>query len=291
MLFYGRKRMDFWLDELHTSNVGLRIKIREKVFEGTSPYQRVEILDSYEYGKMMLLDGTIMFTERDEYFYHEMMAHIPLFSCDHPEKVLIVGGGDGGVINQILKHPHIDRIDLVEIDRMVIDVSRCFFPELSKGLDDHRVNIRIENGSTFLQDKKDEYDVLIIDSTDPETNKPSGSLYESGFYQNCFDALNDSGVMGAQIGSPLYTPDLIRRTFQNLREIFPLARPFIVHVPTYSNGIYLLAFCSKKTDPIDPSVFKRIEQSDMKGRYYNKDIHASAFSLPNFIKVLVETTD
>ena len=280
--------MDFWLNEDHTPYVGLRIRIREKLFEGESQYQRIEILDSYEYGKMMLLDGTIMFTERDEFFYHELMAHIPLHTHRNPKKVLVIGGGDGGVVQQVLQHPKVERIDLVEIDQMVIDTSKRFFPEMSKGLDHAKVHIIIDDGFVFLRDKNKDYDVIITDSTDPESEKPSAHLYESPFFELCFKALNDSGIMVSQVGSPLYSSELIRTTFGGLKKTFPITKPFLGYIPTYTNGNYLFAFCTKKNDPLDPSVLERIDQSDIQGRYYNRDIHVSAFSLPNYVKEMVE---
>ncbi|MFQ6093176.1 MAG: polyamine aminopropyltransferase [bacterium] len=283
--------MGFWLQDNLTPNVGLNIKIRNTLFKEKSPYQRIEVYDSYEFGRMMLLDGVIMFTERDEFFYHEILAHIPLFTHNNPKRVLVIGGGDGGVVQQVLQHPNIERIDLVEIDRMVIDVSKEFFPRMSQGLEDERVNIAIEDGSVFLLDKKEDYDVIIIDSTDPVQGKPSGNLYESDFFKRCSRALNDAGVMVSQVGSPLYSSDLIMTVFRDLKETFPIAKPFLGYVPTYSNGYYLFAFCSKKNDPADDTVLKRIEQSQMEGRYYNKDIHVSAFSLPNFIKEMVDTIE
>ena len=283
--------MEYWLHEDHTPNVGLRIKIREKIFEGRSPYQKFEILDSYEYGRMMLLDGTIMFTEQDEFFYHEMMTHIPLFTHDNPKRVLVIGGGDGGIVRQVLLHPKIERIDLVEIDRMVIAISRRFFPFMSKGLDDTKVHLFIQDGALFLREQKDQYDVIIIDSTDPKEGKPSEILYEHPFFATCFEALNDKGIMVSQVGSPLYSADLIGKTFQKLKKIFPITKPFLGYVPTYTNGNYLFAFCSKKNDPVDSSVLERIEQSSIEGRYYNKDIHESAFCLPNFVRKMVTSKE
>jgi len=273
--------MDGWFEDKHTENVKLDIKVRSVLYSGRSLYQKIDILDTYEFGKILVLDGIIMLSERDERFYHEMIVHVPMFSHKNPKNILIIGGGDGGAVREIMKHP-ITSVNLVEIDEKVIELSKLHFPELSSELGGDRVNINIAPGEEFIRQVKNKYDIVVVDSTDPSTI--AKHLYENRFYSDCFSALRPDGIMAVQIGSPFYIPSIIGSIFRRLEEVFPIAKLFVGYVPTYSNGFHSFAFCSKKYDPIENFQKQRYEHLNINTIYYNDEIHRSCFSLPNFVE-------
>ncbi len=273
-----------WFQDKHTDNVKLDIKVKSVLYSGKSKYQKIDILDTYEFGKMFVLDGIIMLSEKDERFYHEMIVHVSMFSHKSPRDILVVGGGDGGAIRELFKHK-ISSIDLVEIDEKVIELSKLHFPELSAELCSDRVNINIEPGEEFIRHVKNNYDVIIIDSTDPSTI--AKHLYENRFYSDCFRALRSDGLMVVQIGSPFYTPDTTGSIFKRLEQIFPIVKLFVGYIPTYSNGFHSFAFCSKKYDPIKDFQKQRYEKLGKDLVYYNEKVHKSSFSLPNYVKNLL----
>ena len=173
---------EVWFTEKHTNFTGITFKVNTVLYTGKSKFQRVDVLDTREYGRVLLLDGLIMFTERDEFVYHEMIVHVPLFSHPHPEDVLLIGGGDGGAIRELVKHKYLRKIDQIELDKEVIRIAKEFFPILSSGYKDSRVNIYINDGNKFVKQTNNKYDVVIVDSTDPIG--PAECLFEEDFYRN-----------------------------------------------------------------------------------------------------------
>ncbi|MGA1875526.1 MAG: polyamine aminopropyltransferase [bacterium] len=277
--------MELWYTEKHTENTGLTMKITNCLFQGKTKYQELAILQSPEYGKILLLDGLVMLTERDEFIYHEMIAHVPLFSHPEPRRILIIGGGDGGTVRETLKHSSVESIDLVEIDEMVITSCKEHFPSISYGLDSPKVHIHITDGIEFVRNCRSEYDVIIIDSTDPIG--PGEGLFTESFYQNASCALTEEGLLVAQGESPFLCEHIVVPLHQKLRRTFPVSTMYLAFIPTYPSGCWSFAWCSKKNGPLqylDTAGYEKLKPSL---RYYNPEVHKAAFTLPNFIKDLL----
>jgi len=279
------KEPEIWFTEKHTENLGITFKVKKTLFSGESKYQRIDILDTYELGRVLTLDGIIMITERDEFVYHEMIAHVPLFTHPNPKRILVVGGGDGGTVREVLKHPQVQTLDLVEIDALVIEKSKEFFPTTRHSFSDERVNIFIKDGVEFMKGKSDEYDIVIIDSTDP--TGPGEGLFKEEFYRDVNAALKDDGIMVAQTETPFYYRDQVHKIFMNIKKSFPLAKMFTAYIPTYPSGLWSFSLGSKKYCPVENFQLDRYKSENIPTKYYNEDIHRAAFSLPNFIKELL----
>lgn len=280
--------MEFWFSELHTGNVKLSVRIEKQLFSGESEYQRIDVFDSEEFGKFISLDGEIVFSEKDEFIYDEMVTHVPMAVHPHVKNVLIIGGGDGGVAKELLQYKSIESIDVVETDRMFVDVCREYFPEVACALDDERVKIHYDDGLRFLRNKKVIYDLIINDSTDPFGH--TEGLFTKEFYGSCYNALKDDGIMVYQHGSPFYNEDeaacrsMHRKAFRS----FPISRVYQAHIPTCPSGYWLFGFASKKYHPIKD--FKPKEWNGLKIEtwYYTTHLHMGAFMLPKYVEDLLE---
>ncbi len=280
--------MEFWFSELHTGNVKLSVRIEKQLFSGESEYQRIDVFDSEEFGKFISLDGEIVFSEKDEFIYDEMVTHVPMAVHPHVKNVLIIGGGDGGVAKELLQYKSIESIDVVETDRMFVDVCREYFPEVACALDDERVKIHYDDGLRFLRNKKGIYDLIINDSTDPFGH--TEGLFTKEFYGSCYRALKDDGIMVYQHGSPFYDEDeaacrsMHRKAFRS----FPISRVYQAHIPTCPSGYWLFGFASKKYHPIKD--FKPKEWNGLKIEtwYYTTHLHMGAFMLPKYVEDLLE---
>ena len=278
--------MEFWFSELHTGNVKLSVRIEKQLFSGESEYQRIDVFDSEEFGKFISLDGEIVFSEKDEFIYDEMVTHVPMAVHPHVKNVLIIGGGDGGVAKELLQYKSIESIDVVETDRMFVDVCREYFPEVACALDD--VKIHYDDGLRFLRNKKGIYDLIINDSTDPFGH--TEGLFTKEFYGSCYNALKDDGIMVYQHGSPFYDEDeaacrsMHRKAFRS----FPISRVYQAHIPTCPSGYWLFGFASKKYHPIKD--FKPKEWNGLKIEtwYYTTHLHMGAFMLPKYVEDLLE---
>lgn len=274
--------MELWYTEKHTPNLGITLKIKSIIFHKETPYQRLDILDSFEFGKILTLDGLIMLTERDEYIYHEMISHVPIVTHNGPKQILIIGGGDGGTVREALKHPSLENIELVEIDGDVIDACIKYFPETSKGLKDPRVKIHIEDGIEFIKRRHNAYDVIIIDSTDPIG--PAKGLFEKNFYKTVSNALKPNGIMVSQSESPFIDTKLWLWIYQNVSSVFPKTYSYLAFIPTYPSGLWSFTLGSKSLDPLKDFRIDYSKQLSADTKYYNSEIHKNAFMLPNFIK-------
>ncbi|MCL6583590.1 MAG: polyamine aminopropyltransferase [bacterium] len=277
--------MELWYTEKHTETTGITIKVTDCLLQEKSKYQQITILQTPHYGKILLLDGLVMLTERDEFVYHEMITHVPLLSHPNPQKVLIVGGGDGGSVREVLKHPEVEHIDLVEIDQMVIDKCREYFPTLTQGLSSPKVTIHIANGIQFVKNCRSDYDVIIVDSTDPIG--PGEGLFTEAFYQDIHRALRDRGLLVAQSESPFVHENIISPMYRKLKNVFPVCKMYLAFIPTYPAGCWSFAWCSKGNLLSDRPDEKRYEKLQPKPRYYNPQVHRSSFSLPNFVEEML----
>ncbi len=283
--------MELWFTEKHTPNVRFSIKVDRQLYSGKSEFQRIDIFDSREFGRFLTLDGYMMLTEKDEFIYHEMISHVPMAVHPKAKNILVIGGGDGGTVREVLRYPTVEKIDLVEIDELVVEVCKKFLPQTAGALCDPRVNFYFEDGLKFIRHCKNEYDVIIVDSTDPFG--PGEGLFTKEFYGNCYKALKDDGIMVNQHESPFYTEDAyaMQRAHKRIVESFPISRVYQVHIPTYPSGHWLFGFASKKYHPVNDLNSVKWNALGLKTRYYNPKLHAGSFYLPNYVEELLKDVE
>ncbi len=275
--------MELWYTEKQTENVGITCKVKGTLYSKQSQYQKINVIDTYQFGTMLVLDGTVQTTLVDEYIYHEMITHVPLNTHLDPKNVLVIGGGDGGSIREILKHKSVEKAVLVEIDKHVVEASKQFLPEISCALTDERCQVLVEDGIEYIRNHKDMYDVIIVDSTDPVG--PAVNLFSKDFYISIYEALKDDGIFVAQTESPFYNQDLIRRVFSDIKGVFPITELYCASIPTYPSGYWSFTMGSKKYHPLNVQMDKA---ASLETRYYNAEIHKASFVLPNFVKTLLK---
>lgn len=280
--------MEMWFSELHTSNVKLSMRIEKQLFSGVSECQRIDVLESAEFGKFLALDGEILFSEKDEFIYDEMVTHVPMAVHPNAKKVLIIGGGDGGVAKELARYKSIEKIDVVEPDEMLVWVCKKHFPELAEGLADERVNVYNQDGLRFLRSKSGEYDLIINDATDPFGY--TEGLFTKEFYGSCYKALKDDGIMVYQHGSPFYDADKEEcvKMHRKAYKAFPVSRVYQAHIPTCSSGYWLFGFASKKYHPLDDLHAKDWRKLGIETRYYTTNLHKGAFMLPKYVEEMLE---
>ena len=273
--------MDFWFSEKQTKNVKLSIRVDRQLYSGHSDFQRIDVFESPEFGRFLTLDGYMMLTEKDEF----MAVH------PHVEKVLVIGAGDGGVVRELVRYPEIQKIDLVEIDEMVVEVCKKYLPQTACRLDDERVEIHYEDGLKFIRRCKEEYDLIIVDSTDPFG--PGEGLFTREFYGNCYKALKEDGIMVNQHESPFYEEDALacQRAHRNITESFPISRVYQAHIPTYPSGHWLFGFASKKYHPLRDLREKEWNDRGITTRYYTTTLHKGAFYLPAYVEELLKDVE
>lgn len=254
-----------------------------------SPFQAVEVHETAAFGKLFRLDGHFMTSEKDEFYYHENLVHLAAVTHPQPGRALIIGGGDGGSAEELLKHPSVQSVTLVEIDVAVVDVARKYFSAVHGGvLDDPRLHLKIEDGFAYVRQAADRYDLIVLDLTD--AGGPSTELYTPDFYRACAARLTPMGALTLHIASPVAHPERIRATLGHLRGAFANVVPYLVSIPLYG-GMWMMACCSATLDPRTLTVLevdRRIGErrlADLK--YYNGDMHRAALALPNFVRALV----
>ncbi len=270
-----------WITEA-MNGFGLTIEVGKCLCSEVTPFQKIEIYESTKVGRVMLLDGIIQLTEYDEFAYQEMMAHVPLFAHGDARRVLVIGGGDGGVLREIAKHRNVEQIDICEIDERVIACAREFLPSLACGFDDPRVRIHIGDGSEFVREHVGEYDCIIVDSTDP--GGPGAPLFGEEFYRNMKQSLRPGGVIASQAESIYLLPEVVAQLAGVTRKLFRHYGYASILVPTYPTGTIGVCVGS---DGSDVSAPKTEVPEGMKLRYYTTAIHRGAFAVPRFAEVLV----
>lgn len=275
--------MELWFTEKQTPVFGITAKIRETLVTEQTDFQDLAMLDTEEFGRMLVLDGMVMTTIKDEFVYHEMVAHPALFTHPNPRHVLVVGGGDGGVIREVIKHPAVEKAVLVEIDGKVIEYSKKYLPEIAGELDNPRVEVLVNDGYMHIIESKNQYDVIMVDSTEPVG--PAAPLFERGFYQGIYEALKEDGMFVAQTDNPWFKADLIRQVHQDVKEIFPIVRVYGANIPTYPSGLWTFTMGSKTYDPLEVDV-TQIPEIDT--QYYTPRLHQAAFVLPKFVEDLIK---
>jgi len=271
-----------WFTEYWTENVGLTVKATE-VKKIKSKYQEILILETPEFGKMLVIDGLIQTTERDEYIYHEMLVHPGLLAHPNPERVLIIGGGDGGSVREALKHPSVKEVHLCEIDEEVIIAAEKYLPTISEKLRDPKVKIFIEDGNAFLEEKKNYYDVIFLDSSDPVG--ASEVLFSKEFYEKVKASLKKDGIMVAQTESPILQEEYFKKAISQIKKVFRNVGVYLAFVPTYPSGMWSFTIAS---DYIDVVNTKRPEKvKELKTKYFCDSIYDCLFSLPKFVQDII----
>ena len=283
--------MQLWFSEMQTPNVKFSIRVERQLYSGQSEFQRIDVFESPEFGRFLTLDGYMMLTERDEFIYHEMITHVPLAVHPKVKRVLVIGAGDGGVIRELVRYPEIEDIDLVEIDELVVEVCRKYLPQTACRLDDPRVHIHYEDGLKYIRSCEDEYDLILVDSTDPFG--PGEGLFTREFYGNCFKALKDDGIMINQHESPFYAEDAAacQSMHKLIVESFPISKIYQAHIPTYPSGHWLFGFASKKYHPLRDLDETRWNMRGLGCRYYTTTLHKGAFYLPRYVEELLSDVE
>ncbi|MEG1871156.1 MAG: polyamine aminopropyltransferase, partial [Peptostreptococcaceae bacterium] len=258
-------------------------KVKETLVRRKTDFQELSILDTEAFGRMLVLDGIVQTTIKDEYVYHEMISHIPLFTHPNPKKVLVVGGGDGGAIREVLKHPSVKKAVLCEIDGVVVEECKKYLPEISCALEDPRCEVFIGDGIKYVHEHKNEFDVIIVDSTDPFG--AAEGLFGGSFYNEISECLTQDGIFIAQTETPFYLPEVVQRVFNDAKAIFPVTKLFMAAIPTYPSGYWSFTVGSKKYDPETVDLTNTI---DIETKYYTKKLHKSSFTLPKYVEDLVK---
>lgn len=273
-------------NEIELTGFGLSLDVEgENLYSKKSEFQQVDIFKSKTLGNVLTLDGLMMTTVEDEFFYHEMIAHIPLCSHKNPENVLVIGGGDGGTVREVLKHPSVKNVDLCEIDALVIEASKMFLPSIAGKLDDKRVNIYVEDAIEFIKTKKNCYDVVLVDSTDPMG--PGVGLFTKEFYTNVKESLKKGGIVTPQSESPFANKNEMKNMYILLKKVFKTVLPYCGPIPTYPGGYWSWAFCSDDNDNTIKDT-KRAELIEKDAKLYNTKLHNAVFAVPNFVRKIVD---
>lgn len=274
--------MELWYTEKQTKSHGITTKISKTLHHEQTDFQTLDVIETEQFGNMLVLDGMVMTTDQDEFVYHEMITHIAMNTHPNPKKVLVVGGGDGGAIREVLRYPSVEKAVLAEIDGGVIEASKKYFPAIAAGLGDSRVDIQVADGIKHIAEHKNTYDVILVDSTEPVG--PAVGLFEKGFYEGIYDALKEDGIMVAQTESPWFNRDLIRRVFRDLSNTFPVTRLYTASIPTYPSGLWSFTIGSKKYDPLQVN---EANLASFDTKYYRPEMHKTIFELPQFVRELL----
>lgn len=272
--------MEVWFTDGSPTDVHYRQqwKINKILHQEESKYQHLAIVELAVAGRALILDGIIQTTLWDEHIYHEMLTHIAMYSHPFPEKILIIGGGDGGVAREVLKHPSVKQVELVDIDEQVINLSQKYLPEIAIKLNDSKVNIIIQDGIDFVNNSKNQYDVIICDATDPFG--PGLVLYSSTFYERLVQRLRNEGIIVTHNGSPLFNRSIIQYCYESLAARLSVTKVFLSFIPTYHTGPWCFIVATKSIDPEDVSF---TDKRGIKTRHYNFALHRAAFVLPEDI--------
>ena len=272
--------------EITPAGFGIAIKKGKVLFKDKSEFQDVEVFETdSELGRVLTLDDLMMTTEGDEWHYHEMITHIPMMNHKCPKTVLVIGGGDGGTVREVLKHETVEKVVLCEIDGMVIDACKQFLPTIACELDNPKCEVLVEDAIEYIKDKKNMFDIVLIDSTDPMG--PGEGLFTEEFYTNVKESLKEGGIIAAQSESPVVNKKEIKKMYDLLKKVFPIVSTYTSNIPTYPGGYWAWAYCSETVEPLSYIDEERCEKITKTCKIYNKDYHMARFALPNYLKELV----
>ena len=283
--------MEFWFSEMQTPDVKMSIRVNRQLYSGKSEFQRIDVFESPQFGRFLTLDGYMMLTERDEFIYHDMIVHVPMAVHPAVRDVLVIGAGDGGVIRELTRYPEIERIDMVEIDPLVVEVCKKYLPQTACRFNDSRLKIYYEDGVRFIRSCENAYDLIIVDSTDPFG--PGEGLFTREFYGSCYKALREDGIMVNQHESPFDPEDAAacQRAHKRIVESFPISRVYQAHIPTYPSGHWLFGFASKKYHPLKDLQEVAWNMRGLSCKYYTTMLHKGAFYLPAYVEELLKDVE
>ncbi len=279
-----------WFEETlhHRFGYAQRLLVTSELVRERSQFQEVVIFETPHFGRVLALDGVIQTTERDEFCYHEMIVHVAMFAHGSAKRVLIIGGGDGGVLREVLRHP-VDKATMVEIDRVVVDRCREFMPGLSAGaFENPRAELIVADGINYVAQSAGRFDVIIVDSTDPFG--PGEVLFTSAFYADCSRLLGAGGILVTQCGVPMFQAAEVTDSHRRLKPHFADVGFYVVAVSTYVGGFMTLGWATndpEKTRVPEAVLSQRFAASGLETQYYTSAVHRAAFSLPAFIGRLV----
>lgn len=274
--------------EEQTEGVHLRLRVKKWLLRQRTPLQELVVAETTELGRLLALDGKVMLTEADEAFYHEMLVHPPLMTLEAPQRVAIIGGGDGGAVREILRHPSIQEVMWAEIDPFVIDAARKWLSSVHHGVfDDARVSLTIAPGENWLTQFEKAFDAIILDSTDPVG--PSRPLFEVPFFEACRKALKPNGLLSLQCGTPFYFRGEVQRAWRNLKGVFSDVRLYLGFVPTYPSGLWAYALAGQAIPEVSLRELERRQRERhlFPCRYYSPQVHLASFVLPPFVQELL----
>jgi spermidine synthase len=283
--------MERWIEETLHRGFRVRLKADRVLFDSETEHQRLIIFDNADFGRVMMLDNVVQLATKDDFIYHEMMAHVPLFAHGLAKRVLIAGGGDGGVLRETLRHPELETVTLCEIDRSVIDLCREHFPDISAGAyDDPRTEIVIADGTKFVAETDARFDVITVDSTDPIG--PGAVLFTHAFYVGCARCLKPGGLLITQNGLPFLQAAELKQSVGYFRELFGDASAYLATTPSYFGGPMSYGWASDNAK-LRQHRRKKIERRYEKAgsfttRYWTPEVHVASFALPNYVRELVE---
>ena len=274
-----------WFTENYDDKASLGLAVKKKLHEEQSPFQKITFWETEAFGTLLTLDDLVMCSEKDEFVYHEMITHIPLCSHSNPERILVVGGGDGGAIREILKHDSVKEAVLCEIDERVVRLSQQFLPSTASQLTDKRVTLAFEDGFEFLKKFENHFDLIITDSSDPVG--PGVALFQEEYYKLVKAALRPGGIMVSQSESPWFYADVMKNMTTAMCNVFNNVETYTAMIPLYPSGFWTMTAASDAISLTDFD-FERAEKIAQQCKYYNPGIHLGALELPNFVKDIVK---
>lgn len=279
--------MELWYTDQHTKDCRFSMKVLRQIASQKSENEVIEILDTVEYGRVLVLDGELFLTEKDEFIYHEMLAHVPMAVHPNVRSVLVIGAGDGGTVRELIKYKSICRIDVVQPDKDLFTLAMAHLAFCSSAFRDKRVHIHVEEGLRFVRGKVNEYDLIIVDSADPYG--PAEGLFTREFYGNCWKAMHSDGILINQHESPFYSghSQTVQRAHKHIATAFGISMLYQAHIPSYPSGHWLFGFASKKYHPLKDLHARKWNQCKIRTRYYNTDLHKGCFALPNYVRELL----
>ena len=277
-----KRTNELWITEYSTDNLKLSMRVKEVLHSEKTPYQDLLIVDTYEYGRVLMLDGAYQLTEKDEFTYSEMMAHVPLCAHPNPENVMIIGGGDGAIMREVLKHDCVKKCTLIDIDERVIECSKKYLPFAGCAFSDERADVKCMDALKYIRETPERYDVVIVDSTDPVDF--AAGLFRSDFYADVKRVMNPEGMMSELTESPFTDTDLMTQAIWEMRKVFPVVNMYWGAVPTYPGGMWTYGLAALKDGCHPATPLRNVSPA----KYYTNEIHKAAFILPPFLAETIQ---
>jgi spermidine synthase len=280
-----------WITEVFENRTAFSVRFSRKLYDEVSNFQRIQIFETEPMGRVLILNGCFMVTEQDAFIYHEMLVHPAMRALSNPSNILVIGGGDGGAVTEIVKYSSVESVTLCEIDPMVVKSCRDFFPNVSAGLNDPRVKVVIQDGTSFVRNSGEQFDLILVDSTDPVG--PGKALFEVPFYESIKGCLRGDRAAVFQTEGPFFMPGVFCSAVKDLETVFGSGTvyPYFATIPCYPGGLWSFTFCSDRVNPTDQARMNAGPAPRGELSYYTPEIHEAAFAMPVFVKKLLECAD